>query len=101
MQIFGADPETMTEAAHLNSIEWGPLININMGCPAKKIYKVATGSALLKDPLQAAKILDAVIKAADMPVTLKIRTGWNPENRNGVARIAEYDIIREIKYRKW
>ena len=91
VQILGADPKTMADAAPLNVERGAQIIDINMGCPAKKVCKVAAGSALLKDPAQVAKILDAVIKAVEIPVTLKIRTGWSPENRNGVAiaKIAE------------
>lgn len=91
VQIAGSDPGLMAEAAILNVAMGADIIDINMGCPAKKVLRKAAGSALLKDPQQVTKILRAVVKAVDVPVTLKIRTGWSPENRNGVdiARLAE------------
>ena len=91
VQIMGADPKTMADAARLN-VDWGAqIIDINMGCPAKKVCKAEAGSALLKDTARIAAILEAVVAAVEVPVTLKIRTGWNPVSRNGpeVARIAE------------
>ncbi len=91
VQILGTDPARMTEAARRN-VEWGAdIIDINMGCPAKKVCRVAAGSALLKEPHQVRKILAAVVNAVPVPVTLKIRTGWDRDHRNGVeiARIAE------------
>ncbi|MCG6976131.1 MAG: tRNA dihydrouridine synthase DusB [Acidiferrobacterales bacterium] len=91
VQIVGADPEMMAQAAQYNVEHGAQIIDINMGCPAKKICKVAAGSALLKDEPLVARILESVVKAVDVPVTLKIRTGWDKENRNGpdIARIAE------------
>ena len=91
IQIAGADPSQMAEAARVNVAEGAEIIDINMGCPAKKVCKVAAGSALLKDESLVARILDAVVAAVDVPVTLKIRTGWNPDQRNAVrvARIAQ------------
>lgn len=91
VQIAGSDPQMMAEAARLYVDLGADIIDINMGCPAKKVLKKAAGSALLKDTRLVREILDAVIKAVDVPVTLKIRTGWCPETRNGteVARIAE------------
>ena len=91
VQIAGADPFTIAEAARLNEEQGAQIIDINMGCPVKKILKQASGSALLKDEALVAKILEAVVKAVSVPVTLKIRTGWSPEQRNGItiARIAE------------
>jgi tRNA-dihydrouridine synthase B len=91
VQIAGADPLTIAEAARLNEEQGAQIIDINMGCPVKKILKQASGSALLKDEALVAQILNAVVKAVSIPVTLKIRTGWSPELRNGVtiARIAE------------
>src|SRR5688572_7971326 len=91
VQIAGADPTTIAEAARLNEEHGAQVIDINMGCPVKKILKQASGSALLKDEALVAAILQSVVKAVKVPVTLKIRTGWSPELRNGVtiARIAE------------
>ncbi|KPK11254.1 MAG: tRNA-dihydrouridine synthase B [Acidithiobacillales bacterium SG8_45] len=91
VQIVGADPVMMAQAAQYNVEHGAQIIDINMGCPAKKICKVAAGSALLKDEPLVARILESVVKAVDVPVTLKIRTGWDKDNRNGpdIARIAE------------
>jgi tRNA-dihydrouridine synthase B len=91
VQILGADPQTMAEAARVNLDLGAQLIDINMGCPVKKVCRVAAGSALLQDEQLVAAILSAVVKAVAIPVTLKIRTGWDPSHRNGVAiaRIAE------------
>jgi tRNA-dihydrouridine synthase B len=91
VQIAGADPKMMAEAARHNVDNGAQIIDINMGCPAKKICNVMAGSALLKDEPLVAKILKAVVNAVDVPVTLKIRTGWDKNNRNAVqiAKIAE------------
>jgi tRNA-dihydrouridine synthase B len=91
VQIAGADPAMMAEAARVNAAEGAQIIDINMGCPAKKVCNVAAGSALLSDEPLVARILDAVVGAVDVPVTLKIRTGPNPQQRNAlrIARIAE------------
>jgi tRNA-dihydrouridine synthase B len=91
VQIAGSDPELMARAAVLNAELGADGIDINMGCPAKKVLKKAAGSALLKDAELVEKILKAVVSRVDIPVTLKIRTGWSPETRNGVeiAKIAE------------
>jgi len=91
VQIAGAVPGMMAEAARYNADQGAQIIDINMGCPAKKVCNVMAGSALLKDELLVAEILEAVVAAVDVPVTLKIRTGWDTSNRNGVAiaRIAE------------
>ncbi len=91
VQIAGADPAMMAEAARVNAAEGAQIIDINMGCPAKKVCNVAAGSALLSDESLVARILDAVVAAVDVPVTLKIRTGPSPERRNAlrIARIAE------------
>ncbi len=91
VQIVGADPAMMAEAARYNVDNGAQIIDINMGCPAKKICNVMAGSALLRDEGLVARILEAVVGAVDVPVTLKIRTGWDPAHRNGVtiARIAE------------
>jgi tRNA-dihydrouridine synthase B len=81
----------IADAARLNAAAGAQIIDINMGCPAKKVCNRAAGSALLRDPALVADILEAVVKAVDIPVTLKIRTGWSPDERNAllVARIAE------------
>lgn len=122
VQIMGADPAMMAEAARYNADQGAQIIDINMGCPAKKVCNVAAGSALLRDEPLVARILEAVVTAVEVPVTLKIRTGWDHDNRNGVriARLAqacgiqalavhgrtradgyrgeaEYDTIRAIK----
>lgn len=91
VQIAGSDPELMAQAAVLNAELGADSIDINMGCPAKKVLKKAAGSALLKDRDLVERILKAVVDRTDVPVTLKIRTGWSPQTRNGVeiARIAE------------
>lgn len=91
VQIAGADPQMMAEAARENVARGADIIDINMGCPAKKVCNRAAGSALLADESQVARIIDAVVTAVDVPVTLKIRTGTAPDARNAVriARIAE------------
>jgi tRNA-dihydrouridine synthase B len=91
VQIAGADPQMLADAARLNVAEGAQIIDINMGCPAKKVCNVHAGSALLENELLVARILDAVLAAVDVPVTLKIRTGPAPERRNAlrIARIAE------------
>src|SRR5438477_8147527 len=91
VQIAGAEPAMMAEAARLNVERGAQIIDINMGCPAKKVCNVAAGSALLQNEPLVAAILAAVVAAVSVPVTLKIRTGWNREQRNAVrvARIAE------------
>lgn len=91
VQIAGADPREMAEAARHNADAGAQIIDINMGCPAKKVCNRAAGSALLSDESLVERILDAVVTASPVPVTLKIRTGSDPDNRNGVrvAGIAE------------
>ncbi len=91
VQIAGYDPVMLAEAARYNVDHGAQIVDINMGCPAKKVCNVYAGSALLQDEPLVARIVEAVVKAVDIPVTLKIRTGWNRDNRNGVrvARIAE------------
>src|SRR5258707_11181449 len=84
VQIAGADPATMADAARYNADRGAQIIDINMGCPAKKVCNVAAGSALLQNEPLVGRILDAVVAAVDIPVTLKIRTGWNPQNRNAM-----------------
>ena|SRR5690606_11853230 len=91
VQIAGGDPEMLADAARQNARLGAQIIDINMGCPAKKVCKRAAGSALLEDEALVAAILKAVVAAVDIPVTLKIRTGPSPERRNGlnIARLAE------------
>jgi tRNA-dihydrouridine synthase B len=98
IQIAGSDPAMMAEAAKYNVDKGADIIDINMGCPAKKICNVYAGSALLQNEPLVARIVDAVVKAVDVPVTLKIRTGWDKENRNAlrVAKIAEEHGIRSL-----
>jgi tRNA-dihydrouridine synthase B len=122
VQIAGADPVMMADAARFNVEQGAQIIDINMGCPAKKVCNTMAGSALLKDEPLVGQILESVVKAVDVPVTLKFRTGWDTANKNAltVARIAEesgvqllslhgrtracgfsgraeYDTIREVK----
>jgi tRNA-dihydrouridine synthase B len=122
VQIAGTDPAQMALAAKFNVDNGAQIIDINMGCPAKKVCNVMAGSALMKNENLVASILSSVVAAVDVPVTLKIRTGWDPENRNaaviaGIAEdagiqalaihgrtrsckfggTAEYDTIAEIK----
>ncbi len=85
VQIMGADPKMMAEAARYNADQGAQIIDINMGCPAKKVCNVAAGSALLQHEILVKEILEAVVGAVTIPVTLKIRTGWDSANRNGVA----------------
>lgn len=98
VQIAGADHLMMADAARYNVDNGAEIIDINMGCPAKKVCSAAAGSALLRDECLVARILEAVVKAVAVPVTLKIRTGWDPTRRNGViiARIAEQSGIQAI-----
>ena len=98
VQILGCDPELMAQAARLNVAADAQIIDINMGCPAKKVNKKLAGSALLQDPALVRDILQAVVAAVDVPVTLKIRTGWDPEHRNGVeiAQLAEQAGIQAL-----
>ena len=98
VQIAGTDPLQMAEAAKFNVDRGAQIIDINMGCPAKKVCNVMAGSALMKNESLVAQILDAVVNAVDVPVTLKTRTGWDPENKNAVAiaRIAESAGIQAL-----
>ena len=91
VQIAGSDPEMMAFAARYNVEQGAQIVDINMGCPAKKVNKKLAGSALLRQPDLVRSICQAVVNAVEVPVTLKIRTGWDPDNRNGeeIARIAE------------
>jgi len=98
VQILGTNPEQMADAAKYNAQRGAQIIDINMGCPAKKVCSVAAGSALLRDEALVKKILEAVVNAVDIPVTLKIRTGWDTDNRNAVdiAKIAENSGIAAL-----
>jgi tRNA-dihydrouridine synthase B len=122
VQLAGADPHELAEAARINVDLGAQIVDLNMGCPAKKVCGKLCGSALLQDESLVARILERVVRAVSVPVTLKIRTGWDREHRNGVAiaRIAaasgvqalavhgrtradfyqgdaEYETIRDIK----
>jgi len=122
VQIAGADPAMMADAARFNVEQGAQIIDINMGCPAKKVCNTMAGSALLRDEPLVARILESVVKAVDVPVTLKFRTGWDSANKNalrvatiaaesgvqllslhgrtracGFSGRAEYDTIREVK----
>lgn len=98
VQIAGGDADMLAHAAQMNVELGAQIIDINMGCPAKKVLKKAAGSALLKDEKLVAEILHAVVKAVDVPVTLKIRTGWDKDNRNAItiAKIAEEAGIQSL-----
>jgi len=98
VQIAGSDPRQMADFARYNVDRGAQIIDINMGCPAKKVCGVSAGSALLRDEPLVTRILEAVVAAVAVPVTLKIRTGWSPERRNGVAiaRLAEAAGIRAL-----
>ena len=98
VQIAGGDPGMMADAARRNADAGAEIIDINMGCPAKKVCNKEAGSALLRDEALVAAILEATVAAVDVPVTLKIRTGWHPQSRNGVriAQLAEGAGIRAL-----
>lgn len=98
VQLVGYDPDVMAAAALLNQDRGAALIDINMGCPVKKVVNKQCGSALMRDERQAARILEAVVDAVSIPVTLKMRTGWDDANRNAprLARVAEDCGIRMI-----
>ena len=98
VQIAGADPGMLADAARYNVDQGAQIIDINMGCPAKKVCNVMAGSALLKDEPLVGRILDAVVGAVSAPVTLKIRTGWDRGNRNAIliARTAEQAGIQAL-----
>jgi tRNA-dihydrouridine synthase B len=98
VQLAGSEPAALAEAARLNEALGAQIVDINMGCPAKKVCGKACGSALLKDESLVAKLLEAVVAAVNVPVTLKIRTGWDAASRNGVriARIAESSGIQAL-----
>ena len=98
VQIAGADPAALAHAARYNVEHGAEIIDINMGCPAKKVCSAWAGSALLRDEALVAAILAAVVRAVSVPVTLKMRTGWSRDHKNGVsvARIAEEAGIRAL-----
>lgn len=98
VQIAGSDPDEMAFAAQINAENGAQIIDINMGCPAKKVNKKLAGSALLKAPLQVEQIVKSVVAAVSIPVTLKIRTGWCENTRNGIeiAKIAEANGIQAL-----
>src|SRR5262245_14189462 len=98
VQLAGCEPEVMAEAARLNEDSGAALIDINFGCPVKKVVNGHAGSALMRDETHAGRILEATVKAVALPVTLKMRTGWDADNRNAprLARIAEECGIRMI-----
>jgi tRNA-dihydrouridine synthase B len=98
VQLAGCEPRVMAEAAKLNADRGAQLIDINFGCPVKKVVNGHAGSALMRDEIHAARILEATVKAVDLPVTLKMRTGWDEHSRNAprLARIAQACGIRMI-----
>jgi tRNA-dihydrouridine synthase B len=98
VQLAGCEPRVMAEAAKLNADRGAQIIDINFGCPVKKVVNGHAGSALMRDEVHAARILEATVRAVDLPVTLKMRTGWDDRNRNAprLARIAEECGIRII-----
>ncbi|HWB48126.1 MAG TPA: tRNA dihydrouridine synthase DusB [Stellaceae bacterium] len=98
VQLAGCEPAVMAEAAKLNADRGAAIIDINFGCPVKKVVNGHAGSALMRDEVHAARILEATVKAVDLPVTLKMRTGWDDRNRNAprLAKIAESCGIRMV-----
>ncbi len=96
VQILGNDPRDMAEAARFNADRGAQIIDVNMGCPAKKVCSKAAGSALMRDELLVFNILEAVVRAVDIPVTLKIRTGWDTHQRNAV-NIAKIAVLAGIQ----
>lgn len=98
VQLAGCEPEVMADAARLNEDRGAAIIDINFGCPVKKVVNGHAGSSLMRDELHAAKILEATAKAVKLPVTLKMRTGWDSSNRNApnLARIAEQCGIKML-----
>lgn len=98
VQIVGADPNKMRAAAQYNAEQGAEIMDINMGCPAKKVCNTLAGSALLRDENLVGKILEATVQAVEIPVTLKIRTGWDKAHKNGmrIAKIAENAGIKAL-----
>src|SRR6201984_856964 len=98
VQLAGCEPKVMAEAARLNADRGAEIIDINFGCPVKKVVNGYAGSALMRDEAHAGRILEATVKAVDRPVTLKMRMGWDDKTRNAprLAKIAEESGIRMI-----
>src|ERR1700746_423339 len=98
VQLAGCEPRVMAEAAKLNADRGARIIDINFGCPVKKVVNGHAGSALMRDETHAARILEATVRAVDLPVTLKMRTGWDDNHRNAprLAQIAEACGIRMV-----
>ncbi|HKB60761.1 MAG TPA: tRNA dihydrouridine synthase DusB [Gallionellaceae bacterium] len=98
VQIVGADPKMLAQAARYNVDQGAQIVDINMGCPAKKICNVSAGSALMQNEKLVSEILESVVGAVDVPVTLKMRTGWDKSHRNAprIARIAEASGIQAL-----
>ena len=98
VQLAGCEPDVMSEAAKLNADRGAAIIDINFGCPVKKVVNGHAGSALMRDEIHAARILEATVRAVDLPVTLKMRTGWDDRSRNAprLAKIAESCGIQMI-----
>jgi|SRR5208282_3025137 len=98
VQLAGCEPRVMADAAKLNADRGARIIDINFGCPVKKVVNGHAGSALMRDEAHAARIIEATVEAVDLPVTLKMRTGWDERNRNApqLARIAEACGVRMI-----
>src|ERR1700736_5239525 len=98
VQLAGCDPQVMAQAAKLNADRGARIIDINFGCPVKKVVNGHAGSALMRDECHAARILEATVRAVDLPVTLKMRTGWDDNHRNAprLAQIAESCGIRMV-----
>lgn len=93
IQIMGCDPETMAESARINADLGADEININMGCPARKVINACSGSALMKDEDLAVRITEAVIKAIDIPVSVKMRLGWDDSSRNAVSLAKKLEAL--------
>jgi len=98
VQLAGCEPEMMAEAAKLNEDRGAAIIDINFGCPVKKVVNGHAGSSLMRDEVHAAKILEATVRAVKLPVTLKMRTGWDSASRNApnLARIAQESGIQML-----
>ena len=98
VQLAGCEPEMMAEAARLNADRGAAIIDINMGCPVKKVTNGHAGSSLMRDEKLAGALIEATVKAVDLPVTLKMRTGWDLDSRNAptLARIAEQAGVKMI-----
>jgi tRNA-dihydrouridine synthase B len=98
VQLAGCEPEAMAEAARLNEDRGAAIIDINFGCPAKKVVNKLSGSAILRDEALAARLMEATVKAVSVPVTMKMRTGWDERSRNApaIARIAEQCGVQMI-----